>query len=211
MKKNIVLAFDMDNTICDTNSEVLKLITEFCIKNNSVEMEYLIENKGLSVSYFKGKIVDLINKEVIEKRVYMDTAKPSGLVGENNELKDLLLRLKKEVGGIKIVVCTHRGDNVSAWMSTYNYLVKHDLIDCFDMIHSINHINNKNKIDFLKGYYKESEILLVDDNPFGSKSRVYDYCKEVLIYGEIDNFDGYCNQNFYKGHEDLFKIVVGLI
>ena len=47
MKKNIVLAFDMDNTICDTNSEVLKLITEFCIKNNSVEMEYLIENKGL--------------------------------------------------------------------------------------------------------------------------------------------------------------------
>jgi hypothetical protein len=59
MKKNIVLAFDMDNTICDTNSEVLKLITEFCIKNNSVEMEYLIETHVLTALKSKFELPSL--------------------------------------------------------------------------------------------------------------------------------------------------------
>lgn len=209
MGNKIVLAFDMDNTVCDTNGEVLKRFKEYCVERKEMGMlEYIEKNEGVSISYWDKEVVKFIEKVVIEKREYMDTPELSelgrslkGLVG------DLRGVLKED---LKIVVCTHRGNNVSAWMSTYNYLVKNGLLECFDMIHSISHVDWSNKIEFLKSNYRDSEILLVDDNPFGSKSRVYDFCKEVLVYGEYDNFDCYKNQNCYKGCEDLFERVVGL-
>ena len=67
------------------------------------------------------------------------------------------------------------------------------------MIHSINSVNNKDKLKYLEGVYPYSEIILVDDNPFGSKNEIREYDSRLVVYGEelknkcVMNQEGYVN------------------
>ena len=120
----------------------------------------------------------------------MDLAKPSKIF--DGGLIDLVRKMCVDKNiNFRMVICTHRGNNVSAWMSTYNWLNNHDVLDKFDMIHSLDNRINKDKINFLKGAYPNSKIVLFDDNPHSRD------LESVIIYNEI---------NLYKKYEGL-KII----
>lgn len=181
MENTVVVAFDMDDTLVKTTCEVERLYKLYC-ENNKVGERSKEE---------------IINKEVIEKRVYMDSAEPTELF---YDLKKYLGDLREKYkDSLKVVICSHRGDNTSAWLSSFNWLLKHELMDDIDMIHSINSVNNKDKLKYLEGVYPYSEIILVDDNPFGSKNEIREYDSRLVVYGKelknkcVMNQEGYVN------------------
>lgn len=210
MEYELVLAFDMDDTLCNTQQEVVKRATGFCMNNMLVdEAVHLMENPGIAFDRHDGKLGEVILEEVIKKRVYMDTAEPTELM---MNLGWLLERVRKEFAGrIKVVICTHRGDNMEAWLSSYNYLKKCEVEGLVDMIHSIDHEINSNKLDYLERMYPGSRILLVDDNPFGSKSKIRPFDSRVLMYDGVMSYDCHINQSTYLGHFDLYDQVCHML
>lgn len=210
MKYDCVLAFDMDDTLCNTHKEVHKRVLDYCLNNLYVnEATYLAENPDVHFSDYEGQLKEITLGEVIMKRTYMDTAEPTELF---NNLDWLFKNLREKFGkSIKIVICSHRGDNIDAWMSTYNYLKSNGIVDQFDMIHSIDSRINKNKLEYLERMYPESKILLVDDNPFGSKNEIKEFDSRVLIYGEVVQNKCSLNQSLFINHVDLLSSVCSLL
>lgn len=210
MYYDMVLAFDMDDTLCNTNGEVYKRTLEYCLGNFMLEEAvYLAEHPRLHFSNYTGTIKQVASREVIEKRVYMDTARPTKLL---EGLPHLLENVRRKFGNrVKIVICTHRGDNTDAWMSTYNYLKKHEVDGLFDMIHSIDHEVNKDKVGYLERMYPGAMIRLIDDNPFGSKDTPREFDSRVLMYNQIVAYKCYMNQASYIDDIDLFSRIASLL
>lgn len=200
------LAFDMDNTICNTSESVInKTITAARVTERNDILEFITdESKNIPVCKYPKWVSEFIYENVIIKRDYMDIAKPTYLV---DGLVSLIEKIRVTNPEIKIIICTHRGDNIDAFMSTYNWLNSNGLIEYFDIIHSISHIRHPNKIDFLKRRYATENFLLVDDNPFGSTSTVREFCKNVVIFNEIDKHPSHLNQVIFTDHEDLYNRV----
>lgn len=208
MNYRLVLAFDMDNTLVKTDEKVFELAIDFCEKNGLKEnKKELIACRDIKGNYDKLSegTKEIIYKEVIEKRVYMDLADGSKLAMDNfNEhLKDI----KDLFPEVKIVICTHRGDNGEARMSTFNWLDKRNMIEHFDMIYSISHIDNSDKIEFLESRNEGCIVLLVDDNPFGSSSKVREKCESVLIYDGVVSLACHENQNRFVSMSELKKLI----
>lgn len=206
-----ILAFDMDDTVCNTTMSIIvdtiKIAREM---GNKPIMRYIVLNyPEKNISQFDDWVGKFIFENVIIKRTYMDTAEPSELFGFNGVFKEWLTKVKKENEELKAVICTHRGDNTSAWMSSYNWLNKRELMegDLIDFIHSINSQRQKNKIEYLKNFYGTDRVLLVDDNPFGSTNTVVEYCRNVLIYNNINKYKSHANQDVFTTLEDLRKRV----
>lgn len=206
MYYDLVLAFDMDDTLCNTQSEVYKRTLKYCFDNLLMEeYGFLIEHPEMPFSDYQGKLKKIMIENIIEKREYMDTPDPTKLMVKLiSELKGLR---KYFSGQVKFVICTHRGNNISAWLSTYNYLKRHGIQDDFDMIHSIDFEINKDKLKYLERMYPNSEIILVDDNPFGSKSEVREFDSRILIYNEIANYKCHKNQATYLLDFSLFDLI----
>ncbi|WNV45779.1 haloacid dehydrogenase [Aeromonas phage AerS_266] len=204
MHHDMILAFDMDDTLCNTHNEVYKRTLHYCLNNFLLEESvWLTENPFVHFSDYTGDLKQIVLKEVIEKREYMNEAQPSELL---RNLVGVLDGARVHFGNsIKIVICTHRGDNIEAWMSTYNYLKKHGLENKFDMIHSIDHEINKDKLGYLEKMYPSSRILLIDDNPFGSKNEVRGFDSRVLMYNEVTSYKCHMNQAAYLNHIDLLS------
>lgn len=206
-----VLAFDMDNTLCNTSfSVVSQAIQEAYKQNNQNILDYLSDNfLNKPVCHFDEWVKTFLYDNVISKRTYMDNAKPTRLFGDNGEIKEWVLKTKEINKDLKVVICTHRGDNVSAWMSTYNWLNERGMMEegVIDFIHSINHVRQSNKIEYLKGFYQTDKIILVDDNPFGSTSVVREKCHNVVIYDRIDKFKSHENQEIFSNLDRLSHLV----
>lgn len=204
-----ILAFDMDNTFTKTS---LRINVEAVIAARDLGREdildFLAETK-LPVCKYPDWVGKFIYENVIVKRTYMDDAKETELF---KGIKEVIRKAKEAKKDLKVVICTHRGNNTSAWMSSYNWLDKREMMETsmIDMIHSISHIEQKNKIEYLKMMYPGGTILLVDDNPFGSTSTVHERSEEVLIYDEIDKFDGYVNQDRFTNHENLLERIINM-
>ncbi|UOX39455.1 putative acetyltransferase [Aeromonas phage ZPAH34] len=203
MKEQVILAFDMDDTLTNTNKEVQKRALDFCLRNLLVdEAVYIKEHEHLSFGDFNKNVKEIIEREVIEKRVYMDTSEPTDLLFD---IKKYLFDFKQQFKGeLKIVICTHRGDNIDAWMSTYNYLKKYELETLFDMIHSIDCVINNSKLNYLDRMYPGSKIVLVDDNPFGGKNKIKPFDSRVVVYKEILSYPCRMNQETY---DDIFSLM----
>lgn len=204
-----ILAFDMDNTFSCTSSSIrVEAYTAAREVGRTDIVKFLIGTR-LAVCKYPDWVSEFIYENVIVKRVYMDLADETKLF---EGIKEVIETAKKSREDLKVVICTHRGNNTSAWMSTYNWLNERDMIETnmIDMIHSISHVEQKDKIAYLKAMYPGEPILLVDDNPLGSTSTIHDYCKEVLIYDEIDKFDGYVNQDRFTDHKDLLQRVINM-
>lgn len=208
-----VLAFDMDNTFCRTSESVLNSFRKHCMNVwEFPALEYLRANENiLPVCKFDKHIQKMIHDNVIIKRTYMDEAKPTELFGELNELVDLIVSLKRRVPDLKTAIVTHRGDNIDAWRSTYNWLSTHKALDAIDTIHSIDSTRFPDKVAYLKHVYETDNFLLVDDNPFGSTSVVRERCKQVLIYNGVDSFESHQNQDIYCNRDDIVKRVLSMI
>lgn len=206
-----VLAFDMDNTFCKTSMAVVfQGIQEAYKLNNQDVLDYLADNYlKKPVCHFDDWVNKFLYDNVICKRTYMDKAKPTDLFGKNGEIKEWILKTKETNKDLKVVICTHRGDNISAWMSTYNWLNKREMMEegVIDFIHSINHVRHSDKIEYLKSFYQTDKILLVDDNPFGSTSVVRDKCDNVVVYDKIDKFKSHENQELFSDLDRLSILV----
>lgn len=204
-----VLAFDMDNTFTKTservNVEAVK--AGYRLRRDDI-LDFLAET-NLPVCKYPDWVSKFIYENVIIKRTYMDKAGETELFKGIREVIEVAKEFRKD---LKAVICTHRGNNTSAWMSTYNWLNERDMIETgmIDMIHSISHVEQKNKIEYLKTMYVGEPVLLVDDNPFGSTSTIHEHCKEVLIYDAIDKFDGYVKQDRFTDHKDLIQRVINM-
>lgn len=204
-----VIAFDMDNTFTNTSERVnVEAIQEGHRLGRYDILDFLAET-NLPVCKYPDWVSKFIYDNVIIKRTYMDKANPTELFNGIKEVIGIAKEFRKD---LKSVICTHRGNNTSAWMSTYNWLNNREMIETntIDMIHSISHIDQKNKIEYLKLMYPGEPILLVDDNPFGSTTTIHEFSKEVLIYDKIDKFDGYINQDTYTDHKDLVKRIINM-
>lgn len=206
-----ILAFDMDNTLCNTSySVVVSGIQEGYKQNNQKVLDYFSDNfLNIPVCHFDGWVSEFLYENVISKRTYMDRAKPTRLFGDNGELKEWILKTKEINKDLKVVICTHRGDNISAWMSTYNWLNEREMMEegTIDFIHSINHVRHSNKVEYLKSFYRTDKILLVDDNPFGSTNVVRDKCHNVVVYDKIDKFKSHENQEVFSDLNKLAELV----
>lgn len=204
-----IVAFDMDNTFTNTSLRVnVEAVKAGYDLGREDILDFLAET-NLPVCKYPDWVGKFIHDNVIIKRTYMDEATPTELFKGIKEVIEVAKRFRED---LKSVVCTHRGNNTSAWMSTYNWLNKRGMIETnvIDMIHSISHVEQKNKIEYLKLMYPGETILLVDDNPFGSTSTVHTFSKEVLVYDKIDKFDGYVNQDVFTDHKDLVKRIINM-
>lgn len=204
-----ILAFDMDNTFTNTSMRVNVLSVKAAHELGRNDILDFLAGTDLPVCKYPEWVSKFIYENVIIKRTYMDEATETELFKGIKEVIEMAKEFRKD---LKAVICTHRGDNTSAWMSTYNWLNKREMIEnnMIDMIHSISHIEHKDKIAYLKAMYPGQPILLVDDNPFGSTSRYHDYSKNVLVYDAIDKFDAYVNQDRFTDHKDLLQRVINL-
>lgn len=204
-----ILAFDMDNTFTNTSARVNVEAVKAAYKLGRDDILDFLAETDLPVCKYPDWVSKFIYENVIIKRTYMDNATETELFKRIKEVIEMAKEFRKD---LKVVICTHRGDNTSAWMSTYNWLDKRDMIETnmIDMIHSISHVEQKDKIAYLKAMYPGQPILLVDDNPLGSTSTIHDHCKEVLIYDAIDKFDGYVNQDRFTDHKDLLQRVINM-
>lgn len=206
----LVLAFDMDNTLCETDQSILnRAITHCKWRDLDNELREFKECLPGGLNTLSPECLAIIQEEVIEKRFYMEDAAPSSIC-DNLEFLDSLYELEK-LPDVKVVICTHRGDNISAWLSTHRWLDKYLLVNQFNMIHSINHVLNKDKVAYLKSVYPEHKVLLVDDNPFGSTSTVRDKCDSVLIYDGIVSLPCHENQDKFVSMKDLVEKIRGII
>lgn len=208
----LVLAFDMDNTLVKTDEKVFELAIKFCkenkLKKNEVELITCRKAKGNYDKLNEGTRA-IIYDEVISKRTYMDLADGSKLV--DDAFGDHLRSIKFLFPEVKVTICTHRGDNGEARMSTFNWLDKKNLIEYFDMIYSISHINNSDKIEFLKSRNEGLMVLLIDDNPFGSSSKIREKCGDVLVYDEVVQLPCHKNQDRFVNMMELKKQIAVLL
>lgn len=204
-----ILAFDMDNTFTKTSAIIIVEAYGAAVKLERGDVVKFLITTELPVCKYPDWMSKFIYENVIIKRTYMDYAEETELF---KGIKDVIKIAKEFRKDLKVVICTHRGDNTSAWMSTYNWLNKREMVETnmIDMIHSISHIEQKDKVAYLKAMYPGKPILLVDDNPLGSTSTIHDRCKEVLIYDGIDKFDGYVNQDRFTDHKDLVKRIINM-
>jgi hypothetical protein len=204
-----ILAFDMDNTFTNTSARVNIEATKAAHDLDREDVLDFLAKTILPVCKYPDWVSKFIYDNVIVKRTYMDVVEETGLFKGIKEVIGIAKEFRKD---LKSVICTHRGNNTSAWMSTYNWLNKKGMIETnkIDMIHSISHIEQKNKIEYLRSMYPGEVILLLDDNPFGSTTTVHEFSKEVLIYDKIDKFDGYVNQDVFTDHKDLLKRIINM-
>lgn len=204
-----ILAFDMDNTFTKTSAQIRVEAYDRAVELGRGDIVRFLITTNLPVCKYPDWVSKFIYENVIIKRTYMDDVEETELF---KGIKEVIRKAKEVKKDLKVVICTHRGNNTSAWMSSYNWLNKREMIETnmIDMIHSISHVEQKDKIAYLKSIYVGEEVLLVDDNPFGSTSTIHDHCKEVLIYDAIDKFDGYVNQDVFSDHEDLLKRILSM-
>lgn len=207
----ILLAFDMDNTLVKTDVKVFEMAINYCkVHGKKFELNELIECRDRKGDYNKlsESTKEIIYKEVIEKRVYMDYAEESDIV--ENHFGGYLKVLKKMYPEVKTAICTHRGDNREARLSTHNWLDKRDLMEEFDAIYSISHKHNSDKIAYLKEKNEGYFVLLVDDNPFGSSSKVREKCENVLVYDGLVSLPCHENQNKFVDMSDVIMKIAEL-
>ncbi len=195
----IVLAFDMDDTLVNTRKEIYKLAILHCVTNGLNDLFPKFVNalwSGVAVSELSTEMKEIIDKEVIAKRVYLDSAERSYFCSD--ELVSLLKDVRNADNEVKIVICSHRGNNKEAFMSTYRWLENKGLLDYFDMIHSIDNQVHKDKIKFLKATYPDHRILLVDDNPYSDDK------ESVIIYDKINKNKKYEGFEICNNPNDIF-------
>lgn len=181
-----VLAFDMDDTLVDTRMEVFKLAYRYCLSKKLDVFCHELKDKfqkEIPVNLLSKELRSLIDKEVIAKREYLRSASRSSFC--DISLENLLIDLRNGGGEIKIVICTHRGNNKEAFMSTYSWLEDEGILEYFDMIHTIDNKVHKDKIQFLKGTYPDHKVILVDDDPHTEDK------ESVLIFDKINKHKKY--------------------
>lgn len=205
----VLLAFDMDDTLCDTQSEVnerLTVILRTLGQNRNLLWTHL--NKGkLSTMEYPTNLREIITNGIIIPGHYQDTVKPTSLMCD--DLIRMIECLRIHMGrNLTTAICTHRGPTNHS--QTYQWIREHNAERAIDVIHAIDPKEHANKIEYLKAEYPGHRILLLDDNPFGNIHKEMDFTPEVLIYNELASYPCHNNQIVFSSLIDLQWRVLNL-
>lgn len=196
----IVVAFDMDDTFCQTGGYINYELRRIGIATkNAGLLEYLDQHADqVPTMCYPADIKKIVNEKIIGPGIYMLDAKHTELLA--NDRIGLLRDLKRIYGDLlRIVVCSHRGFHEFGEIFTRKWLTKMSVLDLFDDIHMLDGKHHPDKIKFLKEAYPGSPIKLIDDNPLHDFNKEHDHQEEIMIYDEVHTFPGYKNQARFDG------------
>lgn len=207
----VLLAVDMDDTLCDTQSEINKRLHQSLYDMGMLEhlkdvhrwSELNKKNKRFSTLYYPNPMRAIINENIVPNGEYTSTVQPTRLVLDG-ELKRTIVKLKTVLGdNFKPVIATHRHKENQVKENTLGWLDAQHLSSSFEDVHFIYSEEHPNKIEYLKKLYPGYLILLLDDNPFGNPNGPHDTNESVLVYQELSIYPGYINQNKFTTVQDL--------
>lgn len=214
--KKVLLAVDLDDTLCDTQTEVVLRLRERLYGRADweelarvYEYYHLNQESGqFSTMLYPQHLRNLITNEVIKPGHYVRTVKPTAL---KDELTHAISFLRASLGeSFTAVVATHRSQEQNVRQGTAEWLMAHDAELLFDELHFIDSQAHANKIAYLKHRFPEHEILLLDDNPFGDPRTIHPHDPAVLVYDKLCNYLGYQHQNRFTTTSSLIKQIFGL-
>lgn len=197
----VLLALDMDDTLCDTQNEVVLRLRRYLYEH--AMWDDLMEvyrrsaiNETLrteSTMLYPDHLRQIVKEEIIAPGEYVKTVKPTPLV-EGRYLARLIHNLKRQLGhpNFQVVIATHRNDEKNVRENTFEWLFENKMELFIDEMHFI---HGSNKIDFLKEQYPEHQICLLDDNPFGNLHITHPFNESVMIYDRLAVYDAYQHQN----------------
>lgn len=207
----VLLALDMDDTLCDTQEEVvIRLRHKLYDKAAWDDLKWVYDSVHTnrkdgkhSTMLYPPHLRDIINKEIIQEGSYIKTVKPTSLITDG-KLGEMIACLRNALGNnLKTVIGTHRNDEQDVFENTTDWLDRADFSQYIDDLHFINNTQHRNKIDYLKSLYAGYEILLLDDNPFGDLHTVHNPNESVLVYEGLCTYDAYKHQNKFSSISSL--------
>lgn len=216
--KKVLLAVDLDDTVCDTQSEVvirLRQILYGLAQFDDLYDVYKRYNTNLrlgteSTMLYPEHLRILINTWIIREGSYVSTVKPTQLLSSGG-LRNLVENLRILMGDrFTCVVATHRNHEAAVRENTETWLVNQNARQLFDDLHFIHGGRHANKIAYLKEHYPDHEILLLDDNPFGDLHTVHEFDPCVLVYEELCTYDAYQHQRKFRNIEALESFIYQL-
>lgn len=207
----VLLAVDMDDTLCDTQFEINKRLSQHLYDRGMLEHLKNVhrwaklneENKRYSTLYYPDPMRTIITEHIVPDGGYTATVPATRLVLDG-ELKRTIAKLKTALGdNFKPVIATHRHKENQVKENTLGWLDVQHLSSSFEDVHFIYSETHPNKIEYLKKLYPGYLILLLDDNPFGNPNGPHDTDESVLVYQELSIYPGYVNQNKFTTAQDL--------
>lgn len=208
----IVLAFDKDDTCCNTHVDLSeRLISDFIQLGMREELEYVQEHKDkISTKQFRKDIRDYTLKNIISNCGFMLTAGPTPMIMDKAFIPTMV-HLNTSLGRMfKLVICTHRGTSELVKRNTSLWLEAFKIIHLFDAVHCIDQPTYPNKLDFLRATYPGSKILLVDDDPLSEMEKELPFDPSLLIYEGVNSYPSYKNQNKFTTVHALGQQVLAL-
>lgn len=197
----VLLALDMDDTLCDTQSEVVLRLRRYLYERAMWDdlkdvyrrsaINKMIQTQ--STMLYPEHLRKIIAEEIIGQGDYIKTVKPTSLI-TGLYLPRLIEKLKHQLGehNFQVVIATHRNAEKGALENTAAWLFDNKMELFIDDMHFI---QGSNKIDYLTAQYPDHQICLLDDNPFGNLEKVHPFNPAVMIYDRLAVYDVYQHQN----------------
>lgn len=207
-EKLVLLALDMDDNFCDTNSYINHTLITYFTRHGMTERVKQVKELSLykSTFYYPEDLREYIWTLAIEPGHFMRDAVPTDLV-TGTLFSKLRQTMNASGGRLKNVICTHRGFHKDAKPNTQYWLDNHTPRGLISDVHAIKSADYPNKLDFLQEVYPEHNVILLDDNPFHIKDVVQPHDPRVVVYDQINRFSGYANQRTYRGPQDLINLI----
>lgn len=205
----VLLALDMDDTLCDTQNEVVSRLREILYDLGYFEQLKDVYNfshlnkieKTHSTMLYPGELRTIINEEIIIPGEYIKTVKPTSLITDGG-LTATLFHLKNKID-LSVIIATHRPENPQSVKDTKKWLDDNNFSPFVNAMHFINSKIHSNKINYLKSLYPDYRILLLDDNPLGDLNTIHSHNHNVLVYEKLCIYPCYSQQSKFTNVYDL--------
>lgn len=207
----IVLAIDLDDTLCDTQAEVVRRLRHYLYDHAMFDdLKWVYNAIGkISTMMYPPHLREIISNRIIKQGDYVKTVLPGSLIA-TGQLTALFGLLKDFPGEVKTVIATHRYTENEIEANTHGWLTQYEVKPHLHDIHFINGQFHSNKIDFLRERYPEHEILLLDDNPFGQLHHEHLYSPNVVVYDKLGKYDAYKHQTVFTDIVDLIGLMLSM-
>jgi hypothetical protein len=214
----VLLVLDMDDTLCDTQSEVvIRLRRKLYDRAAWEDLMWVYDSfnanrihRTHSTMLYPPHLRDIINTEIIQEAGYIKTVKPTTLVTDG-KLGEMITRLRAQLGDdLKTIIGTHRNGERNVFEDTIDWLDRANFSQYIDNFHFISNTRHRNKIEYLESFFPEYKIVLLDDNPFGDLHTVHEPNESVLVYQELCTYDAYTHQNKFKSVDILADMIMDL-
>lgn len=199
MKKNILLAFDMDGTLTLT----AKLLREegkreFVRRQMWDAVKYCRDNPEGSTLLWPQYMRD-VTDEIVREGTFMLRVEPSKIVQQGLLNEVATIRRMNWNKRLDTCVCTHRGFHESGAEYTRIWLADQKANHVIDKIHAIDPALHPNKLEYLSSLYPDHDVHLLDDNPLYHTDGIHDPDPRLCIVSEEGEMPCYANQIQFPG------------